>query len=334
MKTRILDRLDTPITELGFGAAGIGNLLGEVSNTDAEQAVDAAWQQGIRYFDSAPHYGAGLSERRLGLALHAHDRNSLLLSTKVGRVLQPQAPNEPLQEQGFVNAAPFQRIFDYSYDGVMRSFEHSLQRLGVTHIDLLMMHDIGRVTHGDEHEAHFRVAMDSGYRAMDELRRAGLIKAIGLGVNEWQVCNAAMDHADFDCFMVANCFTLLNNDITRTFTDRCHRHRVSLLAAAPFNSGILATGSAGMGAYFYATAPESVIRTVRALESVCADHGVPLPAAAQQFPLLYSCVKSVVIGMTRKDRIEQNLAWYRQPIRHEFWLDLQRQGLLPTLPDL
>ncbi|UTW14503.1 aldo/keto reductase [Marinobacterium rhizophilum] len=327
-----MDRSGTPITELGFGAAGIGNLFRSVTNVEAQAAVNGAWEQGLRYFDTAPHYGAGLSERRLGLALHEKPRDELFLSTKVGRVLHPLEKNAPLEEAGFVGAAPFKRHYDYSYDGIMRAFEDSLQRLGVTRIDMLLMHDLDVFTQGDKLPELFRIAMNSGFRAMSELRDQGLVKAIGLGVNEWQVCDAALDQADFDCFMVANCFTLLENEITQHFTGTCRQREVSLIAAAPFNSGILAKGSAGAGHYFYDTAPGAVIERVIELEKVCSEYQVPLPAAAIQFPLLYPCVKSVVIGMTSEARIRQNMDWYEYPISMDFWQALVDREYIRPFP--
>ncbi len=332
MKTRVIDRSGTPITELGFGAAGIGNLFRSVTNTEAQAAVSEAWSQGLRYFDTAPHYGAGLSERRLGLALHEKPGNEIFLSTKVGRLLHPLEKNAPLEEAGFVGAAPFKRHYDYTYDGIMRAFEDSLQRLGVSEIDMLLMHDLDVFTQGENLPGLFRIAMESGFKAMSELRDQGVVKAIGLGVNEWQACDAALDQVDFDCFMVANCFTLLENDITENFTAKCSQKEVSLIAAAPFNSGILAKGSAGAGHYFYDTAPREVIDKVIGLEKICSEFGVPLPAAAIQFPLLYPCVKSVVIGMTSEARIKQNIGWYKHPIPSEFWQALiDRHYIAPVL---
>ncbi|WP_409526035.1 aldo/keto reductase [Nitrincola sp. MINF-07-Sa-05] len=332
MRTRTIDISGTPICELGFGAAGIGNLYRPMESAMALDVVADAWRQGVRYFDTAPHYGAGLSERRLGLALQELPREAQLLSTKVGRVLEPLPSNVPVDGEGFVQAAPFARRYDYSYDGVMRSFEDSLQRLGVGRIDILLMHDIGRLTHGDQHELQFRTAMDSGYRAMAELREQGLVKAIGLGVNEWQVCDEAMNHGDFDCFMVANCFTLLENSITDTFTERCRHERVSLIVAAPFNSGVLAKGSVGAGHYFYGDVPAEVIERVKVLEAVCGQYDIPLAAAAIQYPLRYDCVKSVVIGMTKGVRIRQNIDWYALPIPSEFWQALVDKGCIGAFP--
>lgn len=331
MKHRTLVRSGLTLSELSFGGAGIGNLFRPVSTVQAEAAVQASWDIGIRYFDSAPHYGAGLSERRLGCALHSLHDEHRVISTKVGRILTPLQKGQPPQEQGFVEEGPFARVYNYSYDAVMRSYEDSIQRLGVSEIDILLMHDIGRVTHGDEHDVIFKTAMESGYKAMDELRSQGLVKAIGLGVNEWQICSDTFNHADFDCFMVANCFTLLNNNITDSFTDQCVQREIDLIVAAPFNSGILATGSSNPSAYWYGEAPEYVLKKVIAIEKVCEQFNVTLGAAAIQYPLRFNVVKSVAIGMTNAPRIEKNNKWYQEIIPESFWQALQQQGLVEKI---
>lgn len=319
------------MSELGFGGAGIGNLFHPVSTAQAEEAVQASWDIGIRYFDTAPHYGAGLSERRLGCALHSLHDEQRVISTKVGRILTPLQKGQPPQEQGFVEEGPFKRVYNYSYDAVMRSFEDSIQRLGVSEIDILLMHDIGRVTHGDEHDVIFKTAMESGYKAMDELRSQGLVKAIGLGVNEWQICSDTLNHADFDCFMTANCFTLLNNNITDTFTDQCSQRNIDLIVAAPFNSGILATGSSNPSPYWYGEAPKDILKKVVAIEQVCDNYNVTLGAAAIQYALRFDVVKSVAIGMTNFSRIEKNHHWYQESIPEEFWQALQHKGLVGNI---
>ncbi len=331
MKQRSLVRSDLSLSELSFGAAGIGNLLHSVSTAQAETAVQTAWDIGVRYFDSAPHYGAGLSERRLGCAFHSLHDEHRVISTKVGRILTPLQKGQPPQEQGFVEEGPFARVYNYSYDAVMRSFEDSIQRLGVSEIDILLMHDIGRVTHGDDHGVIFKTAMESGYQAMDELRSQGLVKAIGLGVNEWEICSDTFNHADFDCFMTANCFTLLNTDITDTFTEQCSQRNIDLIVAAPFNSGILATGSTDPSAYWYGKAPQAILKKVVAIEQVCKQFNVTLGAAAIQYPLRFEVVKSVTIGMTIASRIVRNYGWYLENIPEAFWQELQQQGLVEKI---
>lgn len=326
MKTRIIDSSGSRITELGFGSAGAGNLFRPVPYEDITKAINKAHSLGIQYFDTAPHYGAGLAERRLGVALHDLPRADIFLSTKVGRVLHADKNSVKKDADCYVQASPFDREYDYTYDGIMRSFEDSLQRLGVSQIDMLLMHDIGKLTHKEKSQVYFQQAVEGGFKAMAELREQGVVRNIGLGVNEWQICDQAMEHAQFDCFMVANCFTLLNNDITQTFTDKCRKNQVSLIAAAPFNSGILAKGSKGLGHYFYGEAPQDIVEKVIAIESVCEEFDVSLQAAAIQYALRYDCVKSILIGMTNDVRVAQNVAWYEEDIPEAFW-----QALAPVI---
>ncbi|MDB4837400.1 aldo/keto reductase [Marinomonas sp.] len=319
MKTRVIDSSGSTITELGFGCAGAGNLFRPVDFESINAAIKTAYQQQIQYFDTAPHYGAGLSERRLSVALEGIPQTDVFLSTKVGRVLHADKNSVKKDADCYVEASPFDREYDYTYDGIMRSFEDSLQRLGVSQIDMLLMHDIGELTHKEKNQVYFQQAISGGFKAMAELREQGAVRNIGLGVNEWQVCDKAMDYAQFDCFMVANCFTLLNHDITDYFTDKCSENSVSLIAAAPFNSGVLAKGSQGLGHYFYGEAPKEVVDKVIALEWICDQFSVSLPAAAIQYALRYDCVKSVLIGMSNQSRVVQNIAWYEESIPPEFW---------------
>ncbi|RBP83699.1 aldo/keto reductase [Marinomonas rhizomae] len=326
MKTRIINRSGSSMSEIGFGCAGAGNLYRPVSYEDFSAAACKASELGIEYFDTAPHYGGGLSERRLGVALGDIPHQQVFVSTKVGRLLHPDHFVEQKDAEGFVSASPFDREYNYTYDGVMRSFEDSLQRLGVSHVDMLLMHDIGELTHKEQHAMYFQQAINGGFKAMMELREQGLVSNIGLGVNEWQICDQAMNYAQFDCFMVANCFTLLNNNITHTFTDKCSDNNVSLIAAAPFNSGILAKGSKNLGHYLYGEAPKDIVDKVIAIESICKQFNVSLQAAAIQYALRYDCVKSVLIGMTNENRVKQNIVWYEEPIPEAFW-----QALAPVI---
>ena len=328
IKKRQLGSTAVSLTEVSFGAASIGNLFNELDNAQSVSVINAASEAGIGYFDTAPHYGAGLSERRLGLALSEIKSEDLVLSTKVGRVLTRLPPGALPQDQGFVNEPPMQRTFDYSYDGVMRSFEDSCQRMGTNQIDILLMHDIGEYCQGDKHGDTFKQAMEGGYKAMHELRSQQLVKAIGLGVNEWQVCQQTFDYAEFDCFMVANCLTLLNNDIVDPFLAQCAQRQVGIIAAAPFNSGILATGSKGAGHYFYAEVPGEILQKVKQMEAICERHKVPLGAAALQYPLLFPMVTSVLVGMSSAKRVADNLALHQSNIEHALWLELRDAGLI------
>ncbi|HEV7138292.1 MAG TPA: aldo/keto reductase [Steroidobacteraceae bacterium] len=322
----ILERL-RHVAPYGFGASSLGNLYRPVEDEVARQSVVACWECGIRYFDTAPYYGFGLSERRLGDALRGFDRSEYLLSTKVGRLLHPV--DRPRDQCGFHSPMPFDPVYDYSYDGVMRSFEASLHRLGLSRIDILYAHDLGSATHGPRHAEMFATAMDSGYRALAELRRQCVVGAIGLGVNEVEVCEASLAHADFDLFMVAGRHTLLNHR-SLDFLERCRRRGIGVVAAGVFNSGILATGaSAGQrGHYDYETAPPQVTARVAELETICRDFDVPLPAAALQFAAAHPAVTCVVIGTADPRRVRENAALARLPIPAAFWGALRQRGLL------
>ncbi|MGZ3305909.1 MAG: aldo/keto reductase, partial [Asticcacaulis sp.] len=252
------------VTALGLGCASLGNLYRAMSDADARATIATALDGGIGYVDTAPHYGQGLSERRTGGGMAGRD--GITVSTKVGRVLEPIAPPEPGAERhGFVDGDPFDPVFDYSFDGVIRSFEDSLKRLGVERVDILLAHDIGRVTHGDDHARHMKAFLDGGYKAMRALKDQGRIRAIGLGVNEWQVCEEVMDHADLDVVLLAGRYTLLEQTALESFLPRCQRQGVSVIAAGPFNSGVLSGGTH----YNYGAIPADIARRVAALRAVC-----------------------------------------------------------------
>ena len=323
-----LGSTDLTIDALGFGCASLGNLYHTVSDDEATEILETAWAKGFRYFDTAPHYGQGLSERRVGDALRASIRRDYLLSTKVGRLLRP-AGYAP-ERHGFVSPMPFDISYDYSYDGVMRSFEDSLQRLGLDRIDILFMHDIGVVTHGDDNDRLFRIAMDGGYRALDELRRDGRVSAIGLGVNEFEVCEQALDYGDWDCFLLAGRYTLLEQTSLDTFLPKCIERNCSVIIGGAYNSGILATGVSGKGPwhYDYGPAPDDVVSKVAAIEALCAEFNIPLAAAALQFPLAHPAVASVIPGIGNVRRIDQTLELFSTEIPDEFWSELVKQGLV------
>ncbi len=314
------------VPPIGFGAAPVGNLYRAIADETATALLDAAWAGGLRYFDTAPLYGFGLSETRLGQALATYPRDAYLVSTKVGRVLEPNDGWHP-QRDYFLDAAPYEPVFDYSYDGVMRSFEDSLARLKLDRIDFLFMHDIGQLTHGADHDEYFRIAMDGGYRAMAELRASGAVGAIGLGVNEWQVCSDAMAHASWDVFLLAGRYTLLEQDAL-LFLDRCARDGVSIIAGGVFNSGILATGPLPDAHFDYGAAPAEVASRVSSLQEICATHQTPLGAAALQFPLGHPAVITVIPGIGSQEELNQVLGWATHQIPDALWRDLKTQGLL------
>jgi D-threo-aldose 1-dehydrogenase len=321
-------RLNLP--PLGFGAGGIGNLYAAISDEAARETIEAALAAGLTYFDTAPHYGFGLSETRLGAVLPAHVK----VSTKVGRLLRPAPEVDPAAERhGFVAAAPFEPVFDYSHDGVMRAFEASLKRLKRDHVDVLLAHDLGAVTHGADDLARRREFFDGGYKAMRGLRDSGAVGAIGLGVNEWEICDAALDQADFDVFLLAGRYTLLEQTALDRFLPRCAARDVSIIVGGPFNSGVLVEGVKPGAHYNYSPASAEILDRVRRLEAVCLAHATPLAAAALQFPLAHSRVVSVIPGLSSPSQVRQALAWAAHAIPDALWDDLRAQGLLhPDAP--
>ncbi len=287
-----------PVTAAGYGGGSLGNFFRTLSHADALSVLDAAWNAGIRYFDTAPFYGRGLSERRLGAFLEDRDRDEVVVSTKAGRVLTP-ARDEVEKDGIFYDPSPFNFRYDYSYDGIMRSFEHSLHRLGTSRIDILYVHDIDSLNQGADLPSRLQTLKTGGIKALEELRHAGDIRAWGLGVNEVEACLDCLDYADPDTFLLAGRFTLLEQDAIRPLLDRCLERRASIVVGGVFNSGILATGAVPGARYNYAEAPPQVLERVHRLEAVCETHGVPLSAAALQFPFVHPAVVSVLPARRR-----------------------------------
>ncbi len=334
MSFRALGASGINLSLLGFGAAPIGNLYQPLNDEQAQTAVLSAIRSGIRYFDTAPHYGFGLSETRLGHALKVSGE-PVVISSKVGRVLVPTNSTASVRH-GFADAPPLEPVFDYTYDGVMRSFEASLKRLQVEQIDILLAHDLGPLTHGADHPEKFREFMDGGFLAMNKLKSEGLVKAIGLGANEWQICDAALKHGDFDGFLLAGRYTLLEQTACETFLPLCARRNASVILGGPFNSGILATGvkAALSGSskaplyYNYEPASQSIVEQVAQLEVVCEQFAIPLAAAALQFPAAHPQICSVLAGLANHDQVERAVQLMNSEIPAEFWDVLRERNLL------
>lgn len=319
------------VSEIGFGGAAIGNLYTPISDNDASAAVRVAYDAGISYFDTAPLYGYGLSEHRLGTALRSVDRDSFVLSTKIGRMLRP-TPAAEIDPGIFPGCLPFAPFFDYSYDAANRSIEDSLQRLGFDRIDIVLIHDVDVWTHGAQEAAddRFREVMSEkgGYRALAELRDAGVIKAIGCGVNEWEACEKFARAGDFDCFLLAGRYTLLEQEALNSFLPLCVEKGISVIIGGPYNTGILATGAV-KGAYFnYKPADAAILDRVSKIEAICRRYGVSLPAAALEFPLHHPAVVSVIPGCRSAAEIEQNIETYQIDVPSDLWSELKREGLL------
>ena len=321
----------TQVRGLGFGAGAIGNLYRAITDTEAMAAFRAALDHGVTYFDTAPHYGFGLSEKRLGRLLgEIGGARDIVVSTKVGRVLAPTtASNLQVARQGFISPEPYESVFDYSYDGIMRSFEESRRRLG-RDIDILYVHDLGLRTHGERHSVQMRLFLSEGYRAIRSLREQGVVRAIGLGVNEWQVCEAVLATADLDIVLLAGRYTLLEQGALESFLPLCVRRGIAVVVGGPYNSGILARDehTQGSGNYDYSRPPGDILARVDSLQAVCGRHRVPLAAAALQFPLAHPAVVSVIPGMSSAAEVAAAVRWMSIPIPAACWLELRQQGLL------
>ncbi len=332
---REIGRTGLEVSVLGFGGAGIGNLYRALPDGDATAAVHESFASGVRYFDTAPFYGFGLSELRLGAALR-DEHSPVVVSTKVGRRLVPTGPqDENAGREGYFSPRPFAPVFDYSYDSVMSSHAESLERLG-RRVDILLCHDIGRVTHGEAHAARLREFVHGGYRAMLELKRSGAVRAIGLGVNEWEVCIELLGQCDLDCILLAGRYTLLEQSPLTELFPLCARRAVSIISGGPFNSGILAAGSraAARSHYNYAPPPTAVLERVRRLEAVCDEFSVPLQAAALQFPLGSAVVSTVVAGCVDGDESRNAARMFAHPIAPAFWNALRERGLVDSRASL
>ncbi|MEM9800430.1 MAG: aldo/keto reductase, partial [Planctomycetota bacterium] len=312
LPTARLGRTDVEVTTFGLGTAPLGGLFEPVSDAAAASTIAAAWDGGVRFFDTAPWYGFGRAERRVGDGLRG--RAGATLATKVGRLLVA-SDDPPGPENGWPDPLPFAPIHDYGYDAVHRSFEDSLQRLGLARIDVLFVHDIGRMTHEDGHERHFDDAMDGGLRALTELRAAGRIGAIGIGVNEIEVLLRAMDRADWDVFLLAGRYTLLEQGALDELLPACERSGTSVVVGGAFNSGLLAGGST----WNYSEAPAELVARRDRLAQIAREHDVALEAAALRFPLAHPAVPSVLVGCRSEREVRANLAHFAAEIPRVFW---------------
>ncbi len=323
-----LGRIDINITEMSFGAAPMGNIFNRISEEDCRNMMDVAWQSGIRAYDTAPMYGHGLSEARVGENLRWKDRDEYVLITKVGRTLRPKK-RSAIDFTPWVDGLPFEMQFDYSYDGVMRSFEDSNQRLGLERIDVALIHDIDVFTHGEQQQKiYFKQAMDGAYKALENLRQHGHVSAIGVGINEADIMHTAFLHGDFDGCLLAGRYTLLEQGGLHDLLPLCHQRNAFVLVGGGFNSGILATGAVKGAKYNYAPAPQHIMDRVAKIEKVCAAYNIPLPAAALQFVVAHPVVPSFVAGVRTPEQLQQNIDWMNMDIPTAFWATLKDEGLL------
>jgi D-threo-aldose 1-dehydrogenase len=307
-----------------MGTAGIGNLYAPVAHDVARVTVAAAWAASIRYFDTAPHYGFGLAERRLGGALAELDpAGEAIVSTKVGRLLAPTA-SVARERHGFVDADPFEPVFDYGRDAVLRSHDESLARLQRGRVDILLAHDLGELSHASDSEAHMRVFLASGYGAMRDLKDQGAVDAIGIGVNEVEVCLYLLERVELDVILLAGRYTLLDRQAAEELLPLCLERGVRVIVGGPYNSGILAQPAASQHAprYDYEAPPTSILARAAALEQACEAHGVPLGAAALQFPLRHPAVAGVIPGLVGEAQVRQTIERMGAAIPETLWLEL------------
>ena len=323
--------LDLPV--FGFGAAHIGELYTLVDEGVSRATMDCAWDAGVRYFDTAPWYGRGLSEHRLGGFLRTKARGDFLITTKVGRTLSRPKDFNTFSRAPWIGGLNFEVKFDYSYDGVMRSYEQALQRLALDTVDALVIHDLDADFHGDKLAGYEKQLFDSGMRALAELKASGDIKAIGMGINTGEALRTTATKVDLDFALVAMPYTLLDQASLHTGMASCVKRGISVIIGAPFASGILVTGSQAGAKYAYGNASVDIQTKVRGIEAVCAAHGVTLPAAALHFVLAHPAVVSVIPGAARASEVTQNIASLQREIPAGFWSDLKAANLIdPDAP--
>jgi D-threo-aldose 1-dehydrogenase len=332
-RTRHWDRLGNgglTFTELGFGTAPLGNLYRAISDGEAEAILDRAWEAGIRYFDTAPLYGLGLSETRLNRFLRGKPRDEYVLSTKVGRWLKACPPEARDGFGKWFDVPARQEVYDYSHDGVLRSVEFSLERLGIDRIDILYAHDLDVFNHGTQAALDARLTefMEGGYKALLRLREEGTIRAFGAGINEWQPCQWMAERGDFDLFLLAGRYTLLEQEALDSFLPLCVERGIGIVIGGPYNSGILATGPRPGAFYNYDPAPQEILDRVGRIEAVCARHGVRMVDAAFQFPLRHPAVVSVIPGGQGVAEMESNLSAAAAEIPPALWAELKAEGLM------
>ncbi|MFG2062228.1 aldo/keto reductase [Micromonospora sp. NPDC048871] len=319
---RRLGSTQVTVSQLGFGSSGIGNLYRAVDEETALRTVEAAWQVGVRYFDTAPHYGLGLAERRLGAALADRPRAGYTVSTKVGRLLVPSPQTAHLRDEegGFDVPADHVRQWDFSAEGVRRSLESSLDRLGLDHIDVVLLHD------PDE---HWRQAVEQAYPALHELRAQGVVGAIGVGMNQWRMLHRFVRETDIDTVMLAGRYTLLDQSAQDHLLPACEERGVSVLAAGVFNSGVLATEQPGR-MYDYRPVPPPIHNRAVRIAATCRRHGVSLPQAAMAFVARHPAVATLVVGATSAEQVRRNADLLTRPVPDALWVDLVAEGLLSS----
>lgn len=316
-----IGRTNLKVTRLGFGCVPLGGLYEDPSENEADATVRRVLDLGINYFDTAPIYGFGKAETRLGRVLAQRKRDSFVVATKVGYTLVPDTgkADEKVFHR-FANVPPLRPIFDYSYDGIMRTFEGSLQRLNLTHVDILNIHDP---------DDHWKEAIEIAYPALHKLRSQGVVRAIGVGMNQAEMLARFAREGEFDCLLVAGRYTLIDHTALRDLLPVCEKKGISVIIGGPYNSGILATGARRGATYNYVDAPAAVMEKVAAIEAVCERYRIPLPAAALQFPMAHPAVAAIIPGARSTAELDQNAKLFSLSIPNDFWEELRHLNLLP-----
>lgn len=321
------------VPPIGMGTVALGELYARVTEEHSRTTLDAAWEAGVRFYDTAPWYGRGLGEHRTGGFLRTKEREDFIVTTKIGRYFTRPADPRNFDAAPWAGGLRMEMVYDYSYDGVMRSYEQSLLRLGLDTVDALLIHDPDPVNHGEHHAARMKDMAESGIRALEELKASGDIKAVGMGLNATESLVTLASLVPLDFCIVAMPYTLLDQSSLATGMQRCIDHNISVVIGAPFASGILATGPVPGSRYRYEIATDEILKQVRRIESVANSHGVSLQAVALQFPLAHPAVVSVIPGMARPSEVEENVAAIQQPVPVGVWADLKSEGLIdPASP--
>lgn len=326
---RTLGKSGVDVTIIGFGGGPLGDLNARIDYEVAVGTVEAAYDGGMTLFDTSPFYGHGKSEHLVGSVLNRKPRASFVLSTKVGRYLVPPI-DKPLDRTPYVGGLDFNHVFDYTRDGTLRSIDQSMARLGISSFDCLTIHDVDVWTHGtrEVYEEKFKETMEGAYCVLDDLRSQGIVKAIGVGINEVDICMEFAAAGDFDFFLLAGRYTLLEQGALSDFLPLCEKRQIGIMLGGPYNSGILATGAVEGAHYNYAPAPAEIRQKVQRMEAVCARHAVPLAAAALQFPLGHPAVASMIPGAVSPEQVERNMKLIAHEIPQDLWAELKHEGLI------
>ena len=327
MKKRKLGKTNIKLSAIGFGGAPLGNLFKKLDEKICYRILEKSFRSKINIYDTSPFYGYGLSEHRLGNYLKNINQKNFYLSTKVGRYLIPEN-NSKINRGIFLGGLNFKPKIDYSYDGTMKSFEQSLQRLAASKIDICLIHDVDKFTFGNDYDHYFKIAMKGAYRAIQKLKDEKVIKAIGVGINDSDICAKFAQEGDFDCMLLAGRYTLLDQNALNDFFPIAKKKNIGVIMAGIFNSGILAKGIGENVTYFYDKIPENVKQKYLKISQICKKYNVPVPAAAIQFCYSNKLISSMILGIDRVDQVNQNLEYLKFPIPSDLWKELLNEKLI------